>query len=297
MGEDQERRVGSFAEAGAVLEQQRREEVGELYQEVMAGKFSEIPVVSFKLEDIDQIGPITVSPLMDQKPGEGAISFWFEAKQPPVPGKPDRPYMVNGQFFERGGTGVASVELKKRLGLPFDQIELSKRILENLKELSLPFYHRAELAVFPEADPSVGGISGGEGEGTVITPVDKEILRRLHFLEELAQGEYKEGFLGAYVPGGKHYFQEYLVYAWRGGVVVETPAYGNAAYLLPFEKPLGVTRPANEEEHRQFAADVLQPIFSAAPTRKTLLAQGGSRIVHHGNWEDKMKKQVESLAS
>lgn len=297
MGENQERRVGSFAAAGKYLEDQRREEVDKLYQEVMAGKFDELPIVSFKLEDIDQIGPITISPLTNQKPGEGAISFWFEAKQLPVPGKPDRPYMVNGQFFERGGTGVASVELKKRLGLPFDQIELSKRILENLKELSLPFYHRAELAVFPEADlPPESG--GGEGEGgLIVTPVDKAIIHRLRFIEGLARGDYKKSFFGAYRPSGNQYFQEYLVYAWQGGVVVETPAYGNAAYLMPFEAPLAVARPANEEEHKQFAAQYLKPIFEAAPTRKTMLAQGGTRIVHHGNWEERMKKQVELLAS
>lgn len=296
MGENKERRVGSFAEAGAVLEQQRREEVGKLYQEVMAGKFNELPIVSFKLEDIDQIGPITISPLTNQKPGEGAISFWFEAKQPPIPGKPDRPFMVSGQFYERGATGVASVELKKRLGLPFDQVELSRRILEKLKELHLPFYHRAELSIFPETDMAQEseGIPGGE---LIVTPVDRDIMQRLRFLESLAQGDYKEGFLGAYIPKGDHYFQEYLVYAWRRGVVVETPAYGNAAYLLPFATPLGVARPASKEQHEQFATEYLQPIFKAAPTRKTMLAQGGSRIVHHGNWEEKMKKQVALLAS
>jgi hypothetical protein len=293
MGEGQERISHSFGEMSEQRDQDRRAEVKELFTETLEGKFDKVPTVSFEAPELQGInGPITVSSLADRKAGEGVLSFWFPAGKNAAN---ERGTNISGQIYEADKTGMASIKLSPKFGFNFDQIELSKNILENLKALHLPFYHQTRLGIFPEADEAQRLAEQASGKITPEhMPFNAERMERLRFMEKLTR-EFQGNFLGAYVDSGA-WMNDYQVFLYKEGFVLEASRHGNAAYIVAFENPLKVEGAMSEEDREQIAQEHLRPIFAAAPSKKSLVEKfHASREVHNGDWQPRIHNRLAEL--
>lgn len=293
MGEGKERISTSFGELSEQRDMDRRVEVKELFTETLEGKFDKVPTVSFEAPELQGInGPVTVSALADRKVGEGVLSFWFPAGKSETN---ERGTNISGQIYEADKTGMASIKLSPKFGFNFDQIELSKNILENLKALHLPFYHQTRLGIFPEADEAQRLAEQASGK-TIPEhmPFNAERMERLRFMEKLAR-EFQGNFLGAFIDSGA-WMNDYQVFLYNQGFVLEAARYANAAYIVAFDNPLQVGGASTQEVREQIAQQHLRPIFEAAPTKGALMEKFHTiKEVHRGDWQSRIHDHIAKL--
>lgn len=282
MGERRGGWLGGFGELKAEREKQERQEIQELYDNVLKDNFDEVPNAGFAVEDAANVESIAINQVPDLPAGERQLSVTVNYR-----GTGDKPWHVDGHIFERSGTGM--VEIKLPGNFPLTHEQLAKTVLKDIESMRFDFYHETSLKILPEKDEPAAG-RGGTPERKQLPPIDRGRKEQLELLRN------QPGVLFG-VRDSDSWYNDYHVFLFRGGLVLESGEYGNAAYVVRFSEKLPVAQDPKEEEQREEIVDqYVRPIFKQALSRKQLQEQfAAKKVVHSGNWQGKLQEETAVL--
>lgn len=270
-----EREFRSFGELAAADETQREQERAELkdrYEQVLAGRFAEVPEGAFTT-DLDRVPAILITRPPAAEKGKASLNVHVTYAD-----RAGKEHAFTGSIFESGGTGLVSATYPR--DFPVNQETLSREVLRTLDRVNIGFWRFVDERIFPTADP--GEFPGGvpiESGGGKATRIDPE---RIAFLSQHQRALF--GFVST-----EKGFRGYHGVVLPDRMLLEHPEVGNAAFVVRLDPPMALpeltfARPPKQRLGARERAAVLEqritPLLQEARTKQTLRAMGARRVVH-----------------
>ncbi len=277
-------------------EAKEREDVKELYDQSLKDNFDQVQAASFAVPELGAAGQVAFGRQENTKKGEN--SLWIRAAYQSQAEKSVRQSMVDGFISERDATGYISAKLPKNF--PLSRADFSRLVLGRIESMNLAKLHVTDLVAFSRPDIIR---STGEAEQSERVSMEHEIDPERQ--EQFAILRSVKGFLFEAIDRGqqegntmRYPYNGYHVFVYRGGFCLEGPEKGYAAYFLKFSNPMDIERdPGMYDKREEVIEKGVRSYLRQAESRRDLLKKfNASRVVHEGNWQQRVQEKTRELS-